>query len=228
MSDDALGHRFRDPELLTRALTHRSFLAGPRAQSSQGERLEFLGDAMLGFIVADWLFHHLPEATEGELTRRKQEVVRRETLELAARRLGLGERLRLGAGEEATGGREKASLLGDAFEAVLGAVYLDGGIRAARSFVLRHLGDAMRSRLVGSPADAKTTLQELCQLRWHHTPTYRIVRTSGPAHAPDFTAQVLLEKRVLGEGTGSTRKQAEQEAARAALEHVEGTGDPAW
>ena len=120
MSEDLLGYRFKDGDLLVRALTHRSFLAGPRAGTSEGERLEFLGDAMLGFVVADWLFHQLPGATEGDLTRRKQEVVRRETLESAARRLGLGERLRLGAGEEATGGREKPSLLGDAFEAVLG------------------------------------------------------------------------------------------------------------
>lgn len=220
MTDEDLGYRFRHPELLTRALTHRSFLAGPRGGTSEGERLEFLGDAMLGFVVADWLFQHLPEATEGDLTRRKQEVVRRETLEAAARRLGLGEQLRLGPGEEATGGREKPSLLGDAFEAVLGAVYLDGGVRPARAFVLRHLGDAMRARLGGSATDAKTALQELCQLRWHRTPTYRIVGKSGPPHAPDFTAQVLLEERVIGEGTGGTRKQAEQEAARVALQHA--------
>ncbi len=225
MSEDLLGYRFKDGDLLLRALTHRSFLAGPRARTSEGERLEFLGDAMLGFVVADWLFHQLPGATEGDLTRRKQEVVRRETLESAARRLGLGERLRLGAGEEATGGREKPSLLGDAFEAVLGAVYLDGGFRAARAFVLRHLGDELRARLDGSATDSKTALQEHCQLRWHHTPTYRIVRTFGPAHAPDFTAEVLLDGRVIGAGTGSTRKQAEQEAARVALQQMKERGE---
>ena len=220
MRDDPLGHRFKDASLLTRALTHRSFRAAPRDRVSEGERLEFLGDALLGFFVADWLFRNLPGATEGDLTRRKQEVVRGETLERAARRLALGDRLRLGTGEEATGGRDKASLLGDAFEAVLGAVYLDGGVRSARAFVLRHLGDELRRCLSGPSADAKTALQEHVQLRWHRTPTYRIVRTAGPAHAPAFTAQVLLDGRVIGEGMGTTRKQAEQEAARVALDRL--------
>ena len=217
MKSDSLGHRFKDATLLTRALTHRSFHAVSKERMSEGERLEFLGDALLGSLVAEWLFRHLPESTEGDLTRRKQEVVRRETLERAARRLGLGERLRLGAGEEASGGREKPSLLGDAFEAVLGAVYLDGGVRAARAFVVRHLRDELRACLQGAATDSKTALQEHVQPRWHRTPTYRIVRAAGPAHAPAFTSQVLMDGHVIGEGTGTTRKQAEQEAARVAL-----------
>lgn len=220
MSDDPLGHRFRDPSLLTRALTHRSFGPGSGEPASDGERLEFLGDAMLGFVVAEWLFRRLPDAREGELTRRKQEVVRRDTLERAARRLGLGSRLRLGPGEEATGGREKASLLADAFEAVLGAVTLDGGVRAARAFVLRHLGEDLKAALGGAALDSKTALQEHAQVRWHRTPTYRIVDAAGPAHARAFTSEVLVAGRVLGVGTGPTRKQAEQQAARAALSRV--------
>ena len=220
MTGDALGYRFRDPGLLTRALTHSSWTSGARGLA-EGERLEFLGDALLGFVVAEWLFRHLPEAREGDLTRRKQEVVRRETLERAARRLELGPRLLLGPGEEATGGREKPSLLADAFEAVLGAVYLDGGVRAARAFVLRHLGDDLRAALQGPAIDSKTALQEHAQVRWHRTPTYRIVKAAGPAHAPAFTSEVLLAGRVIGEGTGPTRKQAEQEAARVALERLQ-------
>ena len=136
--DRSLGHRFRDPLLLQRALTHRSWSAG-QGDEGDWERLEFLGDALLGFVVAEWLWRRAPEATEGDLTRRKQEVVRREALERAARRLDLGSRLRLGRGEEASGGRERASLLADSFEAVVGAVYVDGGVRAARSFIVRHL-----------------------------------------------------------------------------------------
>lgn len=224
MTRDGLGHRFRDGSLLTRALTHRSWSAGRAEQASDGERLEFLGDAMLGLVVADWLFRHLPQAREGELTRKKQEVVRRETLERAARRLDLGSRLRLGPGEEATGGRGKASLLADAFEAVLGAVYVDGGVRAARAFVLRHLGEDLRAALAGATLDCKTALQEHFQVRWHRTPTYRIVKAAGPAHAPAFTSEVLVAGRVIGEGTGPTRKQAEQEAARVALQRVRDEG----
>ncbi|HEX5045421.1 MAG TPA: ribonuclease III [Candidatus Polarisedimenticolaceae bacterium] len=220
MTDRRFGHAFRDPTLLTQALTHRSFGPAAGEPATEGERLEFLGDAVLGFVVAEWLFQRLPGAREGELTRRKQDVVRRQTLEGVARRLDLGAELRLGPGEEATGGREKPSLLADAFEAVLGAVYLDAGMRAARAFVLRHLGEELRASLEGTALDAKTALQEHAQLRWHRTPTYRIVRAAGPAHAPAFTSEVLVGERVLGIGQGTTRKQAEQEAARAALLRV--------
>jgi ribonuclease-3 len=216
----SLGHTFRDGALLEQALTHRSWAVG-REGAEHWERLEFLGDAVLGMVVGDWLFRQGPALSEGDLTRRKQEVVRGEALERAARRLDLGRRLRLGHGEERTGGREKPSLLVDAFEAVLGAVYLDGGIRAARAFVLRHLGTELRAALTSEASDAKTRLQEVIQSRWRRRPTYRIVSAVGPAHAPRFVAEVRLDDDVLGAGTGSSRKSAEQEAARAALHRLQ-------
>jgi ribonuclease III len=218
-----LGHRFLDPALLLRALTHRSRAHELRADAGDDwERLEFLGDAVLGFFVADWLVRHDPGADEGVLTRRKQSVVRAESLADAARRIGLGEALHLGRGEESTGGRSKPSLLADAFEGVLGAVYQDGGVRAARSFVARHLGPALRSaaRCAEFAEDHKTRLQERLQARYRLTPHYRVIGATGPAHAREFEAEVLLGSEVLGSGRGASRKQAEQEAARAALERL--------
>ena len=210
-----LGHRFRDPALLDQALTHRS--AAPAGHS---ERLEFLGDALLGFLVAERLCARLAEPVdEGVLTRRRQALVRTETLAACARSLALGAALRVSRGEESTGGREKDSLLADAFEAVLGAVYLDGGVRAARRFVRQHLG-AWMDAAIGEASDGrdpKTDLQERVQARWHAPPEYRIVRVDGPPHARRFTIEVLVRGRVAGTGEGPTRRGAEQAAARAAL-----------
>ncbi|MBZ5640766.1 MAG: ribonuclease III [Acidobacteriia bacterium] len=225
-----LGYRFKDGALLLRALTHRSGAhEGKSLPGEDWERLEFLGDALLGFFVADWLLRHDPLADEGVLTRRKQSVVRSEALALAARRIGLGEALRLGRGEESTGGREKPSLLADAFEGVLGAVYVDGGIRAARSFVARHLARELESARKSDRAaeDYKTRLQERVQARTRQTPSYRVVAAHGPAHSREFEAEVLLDGEVLGAGRGASRKQAEQEAARVALGGPAGGGEEA-
>lgn len=224
----ALGYRFKEPGLLETALTHRSHSheSGAHAEANY-ERLEFLGDSLLGFLTADWLFRDDEEASEGVLTRRRQAVVRASTLAIAARRLGLGEAIRLGRGEALTGGRHKGSLLADLFEAVLGAVYVDGGVRPARAFVRRHLRDELRGarRTTLSRDDFKTRLQERTQAELQLTPAYRIVSTSGPAHAMTFEVEVLLGRRVLGRGTGTNRKQAEQDAARAAIERLSEGGD---
>jgi len=223
----ALGHRFSDRRLLERALTHRSWAheAG-RPVADAYERLEFLGDALLGFLVSHRLWKDDPAAPEGTLTRRKQAVVRTDALARAARTLGLGQALRLGRGELRTGGRAKPSLLADVFEAVLGAIFVDAGIRASRSFVTRHLGRAIDStrELAEVADDYKTRLQERVQARLRSTPAYRIVRKSGLAHAPRFTAEVRVDGRVLGVGKGSSRKQAEQQAAREALDSYEADG----
>ncbi len=226
MSEDLearLGYRFSDPALLARALTHRS-RAHERKEGygDDWERLEFLGDSLLGFVVGDWLVRHDSHANEGVLTRRKQSVVREEALAEAARRIGLGEALRLGRGEESSGGRDKPSLLADAFEGVLGAVYMDGGVRAARSFVKRHLGAALKAACERDLAaeDHKTRLQETVQGKLRETPRYRVVGTQGPAHAREFEAEALVRGEVLGAGRGTSRKQAEQEAARDALERL--------
>jgi len=226
--EDRLGHRFSDPTLLLRALTHRSFAHEHAAGRGENyERLEFLGDALLGLIVSEWLWRDDPGAAEGSLTRRKQSVVRTEALAAVARELRLGEALRLGRGEEGTGGRGKASLLADVFEAVLGAVYEDGGIRVARAFVRRHLSPNLRATRAGQEAaeDHKTRLQERVQSRLQPPPLYRIVTTVGPAHSREFSVEVLVGDEVLGTGKGSSRKRAEQEAANEALGRLDPPGE---
>lgn len=218
---ETLGYRFKDAQLLKTALTHRSrsYEMGARPSVSY-ERLEFLGDALLGFIVADRLYRTDATASEGVLTRRRQAVVRMRTLASVSASLGLGDAVLLGRGEERTGGRGKHSLLADTFEAVLGAIYLDGGIRPARAFVRRHLRDILRQTRHAANADDdyKTRLQEEVQAKLQVTPRYRIVSTSGPPHAREFAVQVMVGRRVLGKGKGSNRKSAEQKAAREALE----------
>jgi ribonuclease-3 len=226
-----LGHRFEDRELLDRALTHRSHRheAGAEPGSADYERLEFLGDALLGFVVSERLMALDPGADEGTLTRRKQAVVQQQTLAEVSVRLGLGTSMKLGRGEDATGGRAKPSLLADVFESVLAAVYLDGGVRAARAFVRRHLEDeiARASRATGPVGDDKTRLQEWAQARWRLTPRYRMVSVSGPPHARRFVAEVLLDGRAVGQGEGTSRKDAERSAARDALTRVEDGGERA-
>lgn len=223
--EDTLGYRFRDPSILLRALTHRS-----RAHEAEYgnavdsyERLEFLGDALLGFLVSERLVQDDPAADEGTLTRRRQSVVSTEALALVSRRLGLGTALKLGKGEDATGGRGKPSLLADAFESVLAAVYLDGGLRAARAFVRRQLKAelACTAGKAGPETDTKTRLQEMIQARWRLTPRYRIVSSTGPAHAQEFTAEVLVGETIAGRGAGASRKDAERNAAREALAALE-------
>ncbi len=202
----SLRYRFRDPTLLETALTHRSrvYEQGSDAGSSY-ERLEFLGDALLGMLVSDWLYRDDEAAAEGLLSRRRQAVVRTSTLAAAATGLGLGQAIRLGRGEESTGGREKTSLLGDAFESVLGAIYLDGGIRSARAFLHRELRLDLRETRGASwtSDDFKTRLQEAVQARLQQIPRYRIVSTTGPDHALEFTVEVRVGDRILGAETFS-------------------------
>ena len=218
-----LGYEFKDSSFLLTALTHRSHsyehdLPGEDAY----ERLEFLGDALLGFVVAEWLFDDDPISPEGVLSRRRQSVVSATTLAEISQRLNLGQAIRLGRGEELSGGRLKPALLADLFEAVLAAIFLDGGIDPARAFVLRHLGPEL-GRVHGlneAVDDYKTKLQEKFQARLQSTPRYRIVSTSGPAHALEFEVEVMMDDQVLARGTGKNRKQAEQVAARAAFESL--------
>lgn len=218
---ERLGYRFRDPEWLDRALTHRSYAHEEYRDTSRSyERLEFLGDSLLGFLVAELLLRSDPDANEGVLTRRKQRVVCTDTLATVASGLGLGEELRLGRGEASTGGRAKASLLADVFESILAAVFLDGGVRPARAFVRRHLGVFVRQASTTDvlEEDFKTRLQEATQSRLRSTPSYRIVSREGPDHARTYRVAVRIGKEVYGVGKGSSRKRAEQSAAREALE----------
>ena len=216
----ALGYKFQNITLLQNALTHSSY-ANERWHNSllSNERLEFLGDSILGMVVAGYLFENFPDRPEGELTRMRADMVCETSLAAIAARLNLGEHLLLGHGEERFGGRTRASILADAVESVIAASFLDGGMEAAEGIITRFvLCNVPVSRLQN--VDYKTALQELVQQKKNQTLCYRLVGESGPDHDKIFTAQVLLNDQVVGEGTGSSKKRAEQDAARAAMEHL--------
>lgn len=210
------GHEFRDRALLDDALTHRSW-ANEAGSVSHYERIEFLGDAVLGLVTADWLFELHANRPEGELSLRKSMLVSEGALATYAERLALGEGLRLGAGEERSGGRLKASLLADAVEALFGAVYLDAGFDAARRVVRRYLESASELPLEQRAVDPKTTLQERVQARGWPLPAYSVLEESGPDHDKVFTVEVHIRGGLAGRGIGRTKKGAEQAAAGGAL-----------
>lgn len=214
---DALGYTPSDPDLLSLAFNHRSWCA-EHPEDESNERLEFLGDSVLGFVVADLVYGREPDLDEGALTDVRKAVVNAVCLAEVAADLELGSFVRLGKGEEASGGREKPSILADAMEAVLGAVYLDGGIDAATDVVDRLLGDRMQAAIDsgGRNQDHKSRLQELLAGESESPVRYQFEAT-GPDHARQFTATVSVGGRDLGVGTGRSKKQAEQQAARAAL-----------
>ena len=211
---DRLGYVF-DAQLLELALTHRSF-AYESGGLPTNERLEFLGDAVLGVVVTDALYHRFPDLPEGNLAKLRSAVVSARALAIQARRLGLGEFIRLGRGEETTGGRDKSSILADTFEAILGAVYIDLGIEVARELILRLLDEQLTEAAeLGAGLDWKTSLQELTAELGLGVPVYAISE-SGPDHAKQFIAQVVIAKNKYGHGTGSNKKEAEQESAASA------------
>lgn len=216
----ALGYKFQNITLLQNALTHSSY-ANERWHNSllSNERLEFLGDSILGMVVAEYLYANFPDRPEGELTRMRADMVCETSLARIAAQLNLGKHLLLGHGEERFGGRCRASILADAVESVIAAAFLDGGMEASKGIITRFvLSDVPVSRLHNM--DYKTALQELVQQKKNQTLCYRLVGESGPDHDKVFTAQVLLNDQVVGEGTGSSKKRAEQDAARAALEKL--------
>lgn len=216
---ELIGYRFADRELLERALTHRSYANEVDTTVGDNQRLEFLGDAVLGLVVANELFLRDREVQEGALSTRQAQVVCEPALAEAARQLELGHYLRLGRGEDVSGGREKNSLLSDAFEALLAAIYLDGGLDAARSTVIAHLGEAMREvKQTSAPTDFKSRLQTVVQRVQAIQPEYRIIDESGPAHDKIFVAEVCVDGKPLGAGRGRSKKQAEQNAAQEALD----------
>lgn len=218
-----LGVTFKHPALLERALVHSSYInENPALVSGHNERLEFLGDAVLDFIVADKLYQDFPDLTEGEMTRLRAALVRRDTLARLARFIRLGDFLYMGKGEEASGGRSKTPNLAGALEAVIAAVYLDRGTKATRDMVVRLLGEEWeRVASQGTGADCKSKLQELSQARFQLTPAYRLVAEAGPEHDKRFTVEVMVGAEILGKGTGKSKKLAETEAARVALEELD-------
>lgn len=229
---ERLGYEFRDPTLLDRALTHSS--AVPELRAARGddisfagsavqdnERLEFLGDAVLELLTSEFLLAHFPEWTEGQLSKSRARIVNAHSLENAARSLGLGEHLRLGRGEEKTGGRDKPALLADAFEAVVAAIYLDGGLHPARELLKKTvLIQASEDGERIAESDRKSALQEFLQGRGGQLAEYRLAGESGPDHQKTFLVEVWIKGECMSSAEGSTKKEAEQKAARSALDKL--------
>ena len=217
--EERLGHSFQNRALLETAVTHSSYANENRASGIVcNERLEFLGDSVLGVTVADFLYRHFPDMPEGRMTRLRAELVCEQSLHRVALELHLGDYLRLGKGEEHNGGRERASILSDAVEAVIAAMYLDAGMETAAGFIHRCLLDDVRTIETPSFTDYKTALQELVQRQSGQVLSYELVGEEGPDHAKTFRMQVCLNGEPVGLGTGRTNKEAEQTAAARALE----------
>ena len=220
--ESKIGYRFRSRELLLTALTHSSYANERHGECESYERLEFLGDSVLGLVTAEFLFTRRSQLPEGRMTRLRAELVCEASLHKTALALGLGSYMRLGRGEEHTGGRERPSILADMVEAIIAALYLDAGMEEARRFIMANilrdaeLGESHRS------ADYKTRLQELVQRRSNQVISYALVEETGPDHDKTFTFEVLINGVVCGRGSGKTKKEAEQMAACRALENLQG------
>ena len=218
--EERLGYHFENRALLENALTHSSYANENKGRGLESnERLEFLGDSVLGMVTADYLFRAHPDMPEGDLTRTRAALVCEGSLVEVARALNLGAYLKLGKGEDAGGGRERPSIVADAVEAVLAAVYLDGGIGSARKIIRRFILD--REAEKSASRDYKTALQELVQRESGQVLRYQLVGESGPDHAKTFTVQVDLNGRAVGRGEGRSKKEAEQMAARAAIKALQ-------
>ena len=220
----ALEVTFKDPSVLRQALLHRSYLSeNPDPPLSSNERLEFLGDAVLSFVIAEEMYQRFPGLDEGEMTKLRSAVVRGETLARVASSLNLGEYLLLGRGEEESGGRHRPRNLSCALEAVVGAILVDQGLDVARSFILSVLGSKLERAVEGKlVADYKSRLQQVIQSDSKATPVYRTIEEAGPDHAKVFTVEVLAGDRVMGQGSGRSKRAAEMDAARQALDSLAG------
>lgn len=222
---ETLDVKFKEMANLEAALYHRSFLNEAGDDVESNERLEFLGDAVLGLIVSDKLYKDYPAMTEGQLSQVRAILVRWDALAKAAQRINLGEFLILGRGEEMSGGRERPSNLAGAFEAVIGAAFIDSGMDFARELTLRLLEpDLEEIQASGFTVDSKSELQHLAQTNYHEIPQYTLISSEGPDHAKLFTVEVSVGDQVLGRGQGRNKKQAESNAARQALETLAATG----
>lgn len=220
--EQTLGISFNDLSFLEQALVHRSYInENPGLAPVSNERLEFLGDAVLGLVIAEKLYLEHPQCSEGEMTKFRSALVRRDTLARIARTISLGNYLYLGKGEEASGGRYKLANLAGALEAVIAAVFLDQGPATARDFILKLLSKELQKVVShGVETEYKSQLQELIQSRQQITPTYQLAEAVGPAHNRKFTVEVKVKDTVLGRGSGKSKKAAETEAARLALERL--------
>jgi ribonuclease-3 len=225
--EQATGLKFRNPGLAVRALTHSSFTNESPAEGENYERLEFLGDAVLDFLAAYWLYHHYPEFTEGDLTRMRSALVRTETLAVFAQNIGLNRVLRIGKGERLAGGQDRATILCGVFEALVGAITLDRGVEAAYGFLGPFFAGESESVFEQqSSNDCKSLFQEKAQARYGITPGYRVVDSSGPDHDRRYTIEVFVGQESYGIGEGNSKQTAAQDAARKALRKIEAEDAP--
>ena len=214
--EEKLNYVFQQKDLVLTALTHSSYANEHRCVSN--ERLEFVGDSVLGMVTAEYLYQNYPQLPEGKMTKLRAEIVCEQSLWEVANKLGLGDFLRLGRGEELSGGRQRHSILADCVEALIAAIYLDGGAEPAKNFIHTYILSRLSDATTVLMHDWKTELQELVQQKPGRTVTYELIGESGPDHMKRFTAAVSLDNTLVGTGEGSTKKEAEQMAARAAME----------
>jgi ribonuclease-3 len=225
--EEKIGVHFKRRETLRLAFVHRSYINEyPQQGSESNERLEFFGDSVLSYVVAERLYRDNPSIDEGALTEWRGYLVKRDSLAMFARRLGLGEYLLLGHGEESAGGRNRSANLACLFEAVVGAIAIDRGLTAARAFILRAIGSEINLRGRPVPIDPKSRLQEVVQARWQRPPSYHTIHEEGPEHKKIFTVQVSVQGQALGSGVGPSKQEAEREAARQALADLTGEEQP--
>ncbi len=216
--EEIIGYKFRDRSLIEHALTHSSYANEKKLPGGSNERLEFLGDSVLSIVVSEYLYTHLSHIAEGELTKLRASLVCEKSLHIFAQKIQLGEFLKLGKGEENTGGRERPSILADAFEAVIAAIYLDGGFEPAARHILRFMPEDLQTRRKPVFNDFKTILQEIVQKNPEEMVEYSLVGEEGPDHNKRFVVEVCLNSNVIGRGKGRSKKEAEQLAAKEALE----------
>ncbi|MDR0404392.1 MAG: ribonuclease III [Oscillospiraceae bacterium] len=219
-----LGYKFKNRDHIMSAVTHSSYANEPKSKGESNERLEFLGDSVLGLIVSDYIFSSFPSWPEGELTKLRSSLVCERALCEFSRSIKLGEFLIMSRGERTSGGCELPSILADAFEAVVAAIYLDGGMGNAKDFVLRFILPKLKDPLVCTYNDYKTSLQEMVQRRPYEKLNYEMIRQDGPDHAKRFWAQVKLNEEVIGKGKGKSKKEAQQYAAKEAIDNVKKRG----
>ena len=215
---EAIGYQFNDPSLLTEALTHSSYAHEQHKKMKYNERLEFLGDAVLSIVVSDYIYKHCPNLPEGELTKLRASLVCEKSLFDFAKQIDLGSYLRLSNGERRNGGAKRPSIVSDAFEALIAAIYLDGGMEPAKKHILRFVIPEIEQHKNRSFKDYKTALQEIIQKNPGEKLEYRLIGSTGPDHNKHFKVEVCLNSNVIGRGGGRSKKEAEQQAAREALE----------
>ncbi len=216
-----VGHTFRDKHLLALAFTHRSYINENDDADEHNERLEYLGDSILGFLIAEYLYRNLPETPEGELSYLRSRLVEANSCAVYAAKLDLEKYLLLGKGEQMNNGRGRGSILADLFESLIGAIYLDGGIEAARVFLFKNFSKEIKEILKTPICNWKARLQDYCQKKYRHPPIYKVVSESGPDHKKTFSISVIINNEEMGQGAGSSKKEAQQAAAKDAFQKIE-------